>query len=65
MLSQKFLIRRKVFNQKKDTIKIISINKKTKTQLKQGVALRFSSSTLVFTGKVIFSFLSFKTSTEL
>ena len=36
-----------------------------KLQLQQTIALRISSSILAFTGKKIFNFLSFKTSTEL
>ena len=36
-----------------------------KLQLQQTIALRISSSILAFTGKTIFNFLSFKTSTEL
>ena len=43
-------------NRKKDTIKIISINRETETQLQQTAALRSSSSVLAFTGKNIFHF---------
>ena len=45
-----------VSNRKKDTIKIISSNRKTETQLRQTAALRCSSSVLAFTGKSIFHF---------
>ena len=45
-----------VSNRKKDTIKIISINRETETQLQQTAALRSSSSVLAFTGKRIFHF---------
>ena len=44
-----------VSNRKKDTIKIISINKETETQLQQTAALRSSSSVLA-SGKSIFHF---------
>ena len=40
-----------VSNRKKDKIKIISMNRKTETQLQQTAALRFSSSISVSTGK--------------
>ena len=43
-------------NRKEDTIKIISVNRETKTQLQQTTALRSSSSVLAFTGKSIFHF---------
>ena len=45
-----------VSNRKKDTMKTISINRETETQLQQTAALRSSSSFLAFTGKSIFHF---------
>ena len=46
-------------NRNKDTIKIILINRKTKTQLQLAAALRFSSSILTVTGKSYFQFSKF------
>ena len=45
-----------VSNRKKDTIKIISTNRGTETQLQETTAWRSSSSVLVFTGKSNFHF---------
>ena len=53
---ERFLIRSS--NRKKDTIKIILINKKTETKLQQ-TAFKFSSSILTVTGKSDFQFSKF------
>ena len=64
MFTQK-LSRTSFKSEERYTIKIISINRKTSTQLEQTFALRFSSLFLVFSGKRDFEFSSFKMQTEL
>ena len=49
----------KVSKSEEDTIKVISINRKTKAQLQQTAAMRFYSSILAFTGKSDFQFSIF------
>ena len=47
-------------SEKKVTVKIISISRKTEAKLQQTVLLRSSSSTVAFTGKSDFQDSSFK-----